>query len=147
MALIADDARDRAEQLLLITERLTTLVTEETRRIDARLPPLEGAEGEEKHRLSNLYRLELTRVKHDRSLIEAAPPELLTKLRVKTEALHEALAAHEIALGAVKIITEGLVQAMAEEVVRQRRGEASYNASGGMAAPAGLGAALLDRSA
>ncbi len=147
MALIADDARDRAEQLLVVTERLTALVLEEARRIDARLPPLEGAEGEEKNRLSNAYRLELTRVKHDRSLIEAAPPELLTRLRTKTEALHEALAVHEIALGSVKIITEGLVQAMAEEVVRQRDGDASYTAKGGVAAPVGPGPALLDRSA
>lgn len=147
MALIADDAHDRAEQLLLVTERLAALIAEETRRIEARLPPLDGAEGEEKARLSNAYRLELTRIKHDRSLIEAAPPELLTTLRAKTAALHEALDAHETSLGAVKIITEGLVQAMAEEVVRRREGDANYAANGGLAAPVGPGPALLDRSA
>ena len=39
MALIADHAADRAEQLALITERLTALIDQETQRIDARLPP------------------------------------------------------------------------------------------------------------
>ena len=50
MALIADSPTDRAEQLLLATERLTALVVEETRRIDAREPPLDGALAEEKQR-------------------------------------------------------------------------------------------------
>jgi hypothetical protein len=70
MALIADDAADRAEQLLLVTERLAELVNEETHLIEARQPPLDGDKGEEKARLANAYRLELARIKHDRSLIE-----------------------------------------------------------------------------
>ncbi len=61
MALIADDAADRAEQLLLLTERLGHLIGEETRRIEAREPPLAGAEADEKSRLANAYRLELAR--------------------------------------------------------------------------------------
>ncbi len=147
MALIADDARDRAEQLVMITERLTALILEETRRIEARLSPLEGAEADEKNRLANAYRLELARIKHDRGLIEAAPSEVLTRLRQRTGAMHEALAAHDIALNAIKIVTEGLVQAMAEEVVRQRGGEANYNANGSMAQSKAPDPALLDRNA
>ena len=46
MALLADDAKDRAEQLLLVSEQLTALIDLETQRIEARLPPLEGAEAE-----------------------------------------------------------------------------------------------------
>jgi hypothetical protein len=147
MALIADDARDRAEQLVMITERLTALVIEETRRIDARQPPLDGAAADEKNRLANAYRLELARIKLDRTLIEAAPSALLTQLRQRTGAMHDALAAHDIALNAIKLVTEGLVQAMAEEVVRQRGGDANYNAQGAMAQPKAPGAALLDRNA
>ena len=77
MALLADDAGDRGEQLLLITERLTALIAEDTSRIEARLPPLDGAEGEEKSRLANAYRLELASIKHDRSLIEGGEPHTL----------------------------------------------------------------------
>lgn len=147
MALLADDAQDRAEQLLLATQRLTALITEETRRIDARQPPLEGAEAEEKNRLANAYRLELARIKQDRALIEGATGGTLAHLRIATVALHEALAAHESALNAVKIVSEGLVQAMAEEIARQRGGEAPYGAKGGIAAPAAPTPTVLDRSA
>lgn len=147
MALLADDARDRAEQLLLITERLTAMVVEETRRIDTRQPPLDGLEAEEKNRLANAYRLELARIKQEPSLIQAAPQPLLQQLRRRTEALHAHLAKHELSLNAVKIISEGLVQAMAEEVMRQRNSAAGYGAHGGPAAPSGPSPAVVDRSA
>jgi hypothetical protein len=147
MALIADDAEDRAEQLVLVSVRLAALVAEDTRRIEARLPPLDGAEGDEKARLANTYRLELTRIKHDRSLVEGAPPETLRRLRETTVALNEILAAHELALGAVKLVSEGLVQAMAEEVSRQRNGEANYAQHGGLASPASPTPTVVDRSA
>ena len=147
MALLADDAKDRVEQLLLISERLTALIDAETQRIEARQPPLDGEDAEEKTRLANAYRLELARVKQDRSLIEGAPPALLAQLRQRTVAMHEMLAAHETALNAVKVVAEGLVQAMAEEVVRQRGGDANYGATGELVAPNGLGPAVLDRSA
>lgn len=147
MALIADDAADRAEQLLVITERLAAIVAEETRRIDAREPPLDGEAADEKQRLANAYRLELARIKADRSMIDAAPPALLAQLRTKTEALHAAFDRHELALNAVKMVTEGLVQAMAEEVTRQRLGGANYGAGGALEAPAGPSPAVIDRSA
>jgi len=147
MALLADDAPDRAAQMLLITERLTALIAEETRRIDARLPPLDGPDADEKTRLANAYRLELTRIRHDRSLIEGAGDGPLSKLRVATEALHVALAAHETSLNAVKVISEGLVHAIAEEVARMRHGEAGYGASGGPAPPTGPAPTVLDKSA
>ncbi len=147
MALKADDARDRAEQLVLVTTRLTALIQEETRRIDARLPSLAGPEADEKTRLANAYRLELTRIKHDTSLIDGAGADLLAQLRQSTEALNAALAGHEIALGAVKLISEGLVQAMAAEVSRVRQGETNYGASGGLSQPSGPTPTLLDKSA
>ncbi|QGZ95826.1 flagellar basal body protein [Terricaulis silvestris] len=147
MVLLADDAKDRAEQLVLVTERLTVLVAEDTRRMEARLPPLDGAEGDEKARLANTYRLELTRIKHDRSLVEGAPPATLSRLRESTVALNEVLAAHELALGAIKLVSEGLVQAMAEEVSRQRTGEANYGSTGGRAAAVSPSPTVIDRSA
>ena len=88
MALIADDAAHRVEQLLLMTERLAALAAEDTRRIEAREPLIE-AETDEKNRLANAYRLELARIKQDHALIQAArplcwtgcarPPSLCTK--------------------------------------------------------------------
>lgn len=147
MALIANDAADRAEQLLMVTQRLAAIISEETRRIEAREPPLEGDAADERQRLANAYRLELARIKTDRSLIDAAPPALLAQLRKDTEALHAAFDRHEIALNGVKIVTEGLVQAMAEEITRQRLGGANYGAAGALEAPSGPTPTVLDRSA
>lgn len=146
MALIAEDGADRAEQLLLITERLTGLIVAETKLIEARQPPLEGEQGEEKNRLANAYRLELARIKQEPALIDGAPPALVEKLKLKTAELHTALADHELALGAVKIVAEGLVHAMAEEVARQRNSARGYGARGEMASGQ-TGAAVLDKSA
>ena len=147
MALLANDAQERVDQMLLVTERLALLIAEETRRIEARQPPLDGAEADERNRLANAYRLELTRIKHDPSLVESAAPASMIKLRKSTERLQTALAAHEIALGAMKAVAEGLVQAMAEEAARQRSGTPNYGAKGALAGPAGPIPTVLDRSA
>ncbi|MBY0563447.1 MAG: flagellar basal body protein [Hyphomonadaceae bacterium] len=146
MALLADDARDRVEQLLLVTERLAALIGEETRRIEARQPPLDGADSEERNRLANAYRLELTRIKHEPDLIAGAPPQSLALLKTRTEALNAVLADHETALSAIKLVTEGLVQAMADEVARQRNAGQSYGSQGALE-PRPLSPTVLDRSA
>lgn len=147
MALIADDAKDRAEQLLLMTERLTALAAEDTRRINERRPLPEGGDADEKNRLANAYRLELARIKQEPSLIETAPPELLRQLRERTVALHETLAAHELALNAVKVVSEGMVHAMAEEIARQRLSGANYSAQGALQERTSPLPTVLDRSA
>lgn len=147
MALIANNAADRAEQLLLLTERLGHLIGEETRRIEAREPALAGAEADEKSRLANAYRLELARLKQEPALLAGAPGELLSQLRQRTVELQGALASHEISLGAVKIVAEGLVEAMAQEVVRQRGGAGVYRAGGSLDTPSAPISAVLDKSA
>jgi hypothetical protein len=147
MALIADDPRDRVEQLLLMTERLAALAADDTRRIEARQPLPDGPEADEKNRLTNAYRLELARIKQDQALIQGAPPEMLVRLRQSTVALHETLAKHELALNAVKVVSEGMVQAMAEEVVRQRISGANYSARGEFDARGGPNPTVLDRNA
>lgn len=146
MALIADDAAHRVEQLLLMTERLAALAAKDTRRIEAREPLIE-AETDEKNRLANAYRLELARIKQDHALIQAAPPALLDRLRQTTVALHKTLDAHELALNAVKVVSEGLVHAMAEEVVRQRGSGAKYAANGALATQGWPSPTVLDRNA
>jgi hypothetical protein len=146
MALIAEDAADRVGQLIIITERLAALVKEETRLIEARAPLPEGAPAEEKARLANTYRFELARIKQDTTLVNGAPPRLLDDLKRRTGDLNEALAAHEMALGAVKIVAEGLVQAMAAEVARQRGQQRGYDASGQTSQGAAPAPVVIDRS-
>ncbi|MES1156906.1 MAG: hypothetical protein ABUL73_03910 [Alphaproteobacteria bacterium] len=147
MALLAENSADRAEQMLIVTERLTALIEEEAGLIKARKPPLSGEKADERTRLANAYRLELDRIKQDPSLIRDAPAHLLSQLRKQTEFLHSALAVHEIELGAVKLVSEGLAQAMAEEVARQIGGTRNYGASGGVQNPTGPVPVAIDRRA
>jgi hypothetical protein len=86
-------------------------------------------------------------LKQETGLIAGAPPALLAQLKTRTGALQRALAAHEIQLSAVKVVAEGLVEAMAEEIVRQRGGAVGYGAGGALDAPSGPTPALLDKSA
>jgi hypothetical protein len=138
-------AAERVQAVIELTQRLALVVKEETSRVNARLP-LEN-DPEERSRLVNAYRLELSRIKQDLSLIAAAPAGLVAALRAQTENLQRDLAAHEVALSAVKLVTEGLVHAMAEDVARQRSAGAGYGAGGTIAAPHGPTPALIDRSA
>jgi hypothetical protein len=133
MALLADHAADRAEQMLALTVRLTALLEAETKLVEAHQPPLSGPEGEEKARLANVYRQELTRISEDRELIRAAPTRLLDRLRTETARFRIALKAHERALVGVKEVSEGLVRAIAEEIAKVRAGPQTYGASGGYA--------------
>jgi hypothetical protein len=71
----------------------------------------------------------------------------MSELKRATETLHSAMADHENALNALKLVTEGLVQAMAEEVSRQRGAAPGYGASGSMEAAAGPIPTIVDRSA
>jgi hypothetical protein len=146
MGLIADTPAQRVEQLIAVTERLTALIAGETALIQRRAP-LNDVEGAEKQRLANAYRLELARIKQDPELIRDAPAALLERLKDETDRLHRALERHEIELGAVKLVAEGLVQAMAEDVARQRQGPQTYGSRGGLAPSAAPASTLLDRSA
>lgn len=147
MPFIAEDAAERAANLLKVSDRLAALIEQETQLVVKRQPPLAGALGEERTQLANTYRLELGRLAQDRDLLKGAPAPLLSKLRKSTLRLQSALSKHEIELGAVKIVAEGLAQAMAEEVIRQRRGSANYGASGGVAPQSGPTPVALDHKA
>ncbi len=148
MALIADDAADRAEQILLLTDRLMVIVEGETAALAAGKPARPDApESVELQRLANAYRLEMARIKDDPSLISGAPRPVRERLQAKTAALQSRLDGYGLALGAAREVTEGLVRAMAEEVQRVRRGPQGYGAQGAYAEPVGVGAVALDQRA
>lgn len=147
MALIADDAADRAQQMLSLTERLTHVIESETQRIEARQSLPDGEAADEKSRLVNAYRLEMARIKDDRTLIADAPDALRTQLRAATQQMQAALQDHERALEAVKTLTEGLVQAMAEEIVRIKTNAGAYGADGSLTGASGPAPVALNRTA
>lgn len=142
-----DDARQRVEQLTLLTDRLTSLVAEQAKCFEARRPQDALAYGAEVNRLANLYRHESARVRANPGLVSAAPSDLRQRLIRATEAFDAVLARQARAVGAAKTVTEGLVKAIAEEVASQRHKGISYGANGLQTAHATSVAITLNKRA
>jgi hypothetical protein len=130
MVMTPDEAAERVEQLIILTDRLTSLVAEQAKAFETRRPQDAAVHVEETSRLANLYRHESARVRANPGLISASPAPLRLRLRRATEAFDAVLARQARAVGAVKTVTEGLVRAIAEEIAGQRQKGVSYGASG-----------------
>lgn len=148
MALLADDAADRAEQILLLTERLAGIVETETAALSAGRPARpDSPESAELQRLANAYRLEMARIKNEPALIADASRGARERLQTATAALQVRLDGYAVALGAAREVTEGLMRAMAQEVQTTRRGAQGYGAQGGYAETGSAEAVALDQRA
>jgi hypothetical protein len=130
MTVTAEDATERVEQLILLTERLTTLVAAQAKAFESRRPQDAAAQVEETQRLANIYRHESARIRANSALIDSAPHAQRLRLTRATEAFDAVLARQSRAINAAKTVTEGLVRAIAEEVASQRHKGVSYGAKG-----------------
>ncbi|CAN7243298.1 flagellar basal body protein [Phenylobacterium sp. LjRoot225] len=139
MALAANDATERVDQLTILTERLTDVIAKQSLCFEQHRPQDAGLLMEEAGRLANLYRHESMRVRADPGLVIAAPVELRQRLIRATEAFDAVLARHGRAVMAAKFVTEGLVRVIAEEVASQRDQLAGYGP--GARTPSSSGAA------
>lgn len=146
MALHAEDAADRVEQLVALTERLAAAIGRDLADFEARRPQDAAPRMAETTRLANMYRHESARVRRDPSLIAAAPAAARAELRRATEAFETVLARHAQAVAAAKTVTEGLVQAIAEELAASAAGAAAYGPKGGAASAASRPLALNKRT-
>ncbi len=129
MTLAANDCDDRVEQLITLTDNLTKRLSEETQAFESRRPQAVAGRTEETMRLANVYRHESLRIRHDPSLLKDAKPELKKRLVQSTVSFQAVLARHGRAVKAAKTITEGLVQAIANEVAAQRTRNSGYGPS------------------
>ncbi|MBW8813889.1 MAG: flagellar basal body protein [Caulobacterales bacterium] len=142
------DPTDRVEQLILLTDRLTELIAKQAQAFESRRPQDAAALLEETTRLANLYRHESARVRADPRLVSSAPKELRLRLVRSTEAFDAVLARQGRAIEAARVITEGLVKCIADEVASQRTQGATYGAAGRQAAiPAAATAITLNKRA
>ena len=126
MALSADTPDERVHQLIDLTERLTELIAAEAQAFESHRPQDAAALVEETSRLANIYRHESARVRSNPDLISHASLEDRTRLMRATEAFDAVLARQGRALEAAKTVTEGLVQAIANEVASQRSRGVGY---------------------
>lgn len=126
MALAAQDATDRVEQMIILTERLTQLIAATALAFEERRPQDALPYMDETSRLANLYRHESTRVRANPAMVASAPLDQRARLTRATEAFDAVLARQGRSLEAAKTITEGLVRAVAEEVASQRAQGSGY---------------------
>jgi hypothetical protein len=122
----ADVAKQNVERLIALTEQLTQRIGLDADSFEARRPHEVAGRMDETARLANLYRHESARVRETPALVAGAPRELRQKLAQASRAFERTLQRHGRALHAVKTITEGVVRAIAEEVVKARAAGSAY---------------------
>ncbi|MGJ3231243.1 MAG: flagellar basal-body protein FlbY [Oceanicaulis sp.] len=135
---------ERAEALIRLTGRLTQLLEQETALFEARKPHEAVGLQTEKTKLATLYRAETQRAAKDRSRLAGLDPVLKQRLTDSTTAFEAALKRNGAAVEALKVLTEGLVKALADEAARQKMAGAGY---GPNAVRASIGALACNQTA
>jgi hypothetical protein len=123
-------AEGRIEDLIALTERLTSLIADQAQAFEAGRPQDAARNIEETSRLANQYRREAQALRAQPGPIEAAPRKERLRLIRATEAFDAVVARQGRALTAAKTVTEGLVHAIAEEIANQRTAKATYGPEG-----------------
>ena len=143
MTISAQNPTDRVEQLILLTDRLTEITLKQAQAFEAHRPQDAATLLDETSKLANVYRHESARIQANPALIEGAPPSLRLTLIRSTEAFDAVLARQGRAVNAARVVTEGLVKAIADEVASQRHKGSTYGPGATVAAsPTGVATAI-----
>jgi hypothetical protein len=132
----------RVDELIGLTERLTGLVAEQARCFENRRPQDAARFLDEIGRLANSYRHESARIRGNPGLVAGLGSAQRVRLRQVTEAFDAVLSRQARAVSAAKVVTEGLVKAIAEEVASQRNRGSTYGAGGTTQAPTASATAI-----
>ena len=126
MPIAAQNSTERAEQLVILTERLTRLMELEVQLLNEQRPQDIETFVEERTMLSTIYSQEMLLIKQDRSLINGITRDLKDRLREATAKFQATLAAHELVLQRLKSIRERIIKAVSDEVTRTRTPNLGY---------------------
>jgi len=124
--LAANSPAERAEALILLTTRLTELIEQETALFEARRPLETKSFQDEKSKLATIYRREIAAVKQEPDRLEGAPEVIKQQLKSVTTSFTSALEANGRAVDALRVLTEGIVRAVADEAARVKDEDAGY---------------------
>ena len=114
------------DAMAALTERLTGLIAEQARAFEQHRPQDAAASMPEVAGLTNLYRAGSARLRAQAATLTGAEPQLRQRLLRATEALEAVLDRQDRALSASKVVTEGLVKAIADEIATRRTQNAGY---------------------
>lgn len=132
MALAAHNPTDRAEQLIILTEKLTDMITRETKILDEKRASELVAFEKERTSLSTLYRHEMARIKEDKTLLQGIAPKLKEDLKATTLTFQNALSAHDKVLTRVRTISDKIIKAVADEITKKKSPTLSYGNNAAM---------------
>ena len=121
-----DAGQDQVEGLIALTEQLTRQIDGDAAAFEARRPLEVAARIDETVRLAALFRHETARVQGDRALLASLSGERRDRLVRASRDFERTLKRHGKALYAAKTVTEGIVRAIADEVVKSRAVGAAY---------------------
>lgn len=124
--LAANSPAERAEALILLTARLTDLIEQETVLFEARRPLETQSFQDEKSKLATIYRREIAAVKQQPDRLESAPEAIKRQLKDETERFTTALEANGRAVETLRVLTEGIVRAVADEAARLKDQDSGY---------------------
>lgn len=129
---MAAEVEDRAEQLDVMTRRLIGLVGNEITALREHRLSQANADWDEKERLVHAWRLEVSRIRADPTLLAGLSAARKEALKSGSQELQRVLEAHAHALAASKEVTEGLVRSIATELAAVRSAPAGYGRAGAM---------------
>lgn len=132
MALAAHNPTDRAEQLIILTEKLTGMINRETKILDEKRASELALFEKERNSLSTLYRHEMARIRDDRSLLEGLAPKLKDNLKAATMTFQSALAEHDKVLTRVRTVSDKIIKAVADEIAKKKAPTLSYGNNAAM---------------
>ncbi len=120
----------QVNDLLQVTSRLIAVLEREVELL--RKPPSTGLEAlqEEKSTLTTAYESQARSLTGHPELLEALQPVLRAELKRVTGRFQSAVAANEMALRAARETTQRVLQAIADELDKNRCDTAGYSAQG-----------------
>ncbi len=127
MPLAADSPTDRVQQLIILTDRLSSLIVQETELLKTNRPSEIQDFRDERAKLSNIYVQEMQLISNNKSLIDGVDKELKLALKEQTSRFREKLDAHGKVLFRVRTVTENMLQSIADEVARKKRMQNGYS--------------------
>jgi Lon protease-like protein len=134
------DSAARMRDLIVVAGRLITLVTEETRLLEAYRTSDIGALQEEKARLSRVYVGLVRDLKRDPELLAAVEKAVREELSDVLKRFEAAAEANANALNMAREANERVMRAIVEAAAAQQTTVAGYSRTGALAAPSKVAA-------
>ncbi|MFZ5608520.1 MAG: hypothetical protein ACOY99_02805 [Pseudomonadota bacterium] len=117
---------ERVRHLLQVTQSLTRLLDQENQWLRQRRASEIKSLAGEKSRLSALYATELGVIRSHKSQLGGVDKSLRLALKAATEEFHKMLDGNRRLIERLKSVSEGLMQAIGDEIERRKRPVPSY---------------------